>query len=138
MTHVNNNQDPRGNERHPAFTEDIEKQKNITGDLDKLGKGINVEAQTSEDVKDKIAQVVVEAKDNPKKQEDLEAQGFEVLPLAVFSDFPDLVNKDGKLIETSSFAAQYIKNFGIDDPNYEVAIGEYGDDYTVYLKKNNS
>lgn len=136
MAHVNNFADPRGNERLKTYAGDIEKKKNIGKELNKLGGDVDVEKQTPKDVKKEIAKVLEAAKKKPQKQAELEELEFEVLPLSVFSDFDDLIDKKGNLIEASSFTAQYIKNFGLDDPNYEIAIGEYGDgDKAVYLKK---
>jgi hypothetical protein len=137
MAHVNNNRDPRGNERLNTYTGDIEKQKNAGQEIDKLGRFVDVDSQTPKDVKKEIAKFIEKSKKKPKKQKELD-KDFEALPLAAFSDFNDLVDEKGNLLEASSFAAQYVKNFGIDDPNYEVEIGEYEDGYTVYLKKKNA
>lgn len=136
MAHVNNYADPRGNERLKTYTGDIEKQKNTNKKLGKLLSKTDVEQQTPKDAKKAVAEFLQKAKKKPKKQKELKK--FEALPLAAFSDFDDVLDKKGNLIEASSFAAQYIKNFGLDDPNYEVEIGEYEDGYTVYMKKKNS
>ncbi|MFC1599882.1 hypothetical protein ACFL3T_02535 [Patescibacteria group bacterium] len=143
MAHTGGTPDPRGNVRQPEYTGDIENKKLNTGKaLDEVGKTVDVEGQTPRESKNKIAEFLVEAKDKKLKSEAaLKKKGFEPLELAAFSNFDDLVTEDGNLQggAASSFTAQYVKNFGIDDPNYEVEVGEYGDgDYTVYLKKKNS
>jgi len=145
MAHIGNNQDPRGNERHPAYVGDIEKQKTKEKDpgknLDELGRDIDVDAQTPKKAKEDVAKMLVDAKDSklPKKDELLD-QGFEALELSTFSNFEDFITEDGDLQggASTSFTSKYLENFG-KDPNYDVAIGEYDDgDYAVYLKKKNS
>lgn len=127
--------EPRDAERF-QYQPELEKPDDVSTELAKHGKDINVEGQTSKKAKDKIAEFLVKAQDSPKKtQKELEAKGYEALPSAAFSNYEDVTTKDGKLQggAASTFTAQYIKNFD-DDPNYDVAIGEYGDGYTVYLK----